>query len=199
MNYQRWLILILVVIGAIALGGEYLLVRWYPGHKQRVADAILRQIPYQNDGLGLRMQVAAGIYDKVQVYAGGTKIYHSGLLGGGPSITITSQPNTSGSSQFSAQYMADLETEGERNQLSGYQFQHVTLSERDAVMIWQYDPRTRSMNVTARIMAPDRLLEAVCNTGTANQGVLTRACDESLRSIQLSGPPSNLPKDSLNE
>ncbi|MGH9328077.1 MAG: hypothetical protein ACRD2B_15515 [Terriglobia bacterium] len=193
---QKWLIVILVIIGVIVLGTETLLVRWYPGHKQRVEAAILRQLPYQNEGLGLQMQIAFGIYGKVQDYAGGVKIYRPGLFGGGPSITISMQPNTSGSAQFSAQYMADLETEGTRNELAGYQFQHLTVNGRDAVLIWDYDSQTQAMNVTARVMAPDRMVQAVCKTGYGHQGVLTRACDESLRSIQLSGPPSSLPTTS---
>jgi len=59
-------------------------------------------------------------------------------------------------------------------------------------MIWQYMPQTQSMQVTARIMAPDRILQAVCDTGNADQAVYTPACDESLKSIVLAGPPSVL-------
>ncbi|HLI35530.1 MAG TPA: hypothetical protein VKW70_10825, partial [Terriglobia bacterium] len=62
MNYQKWLLCILIVGGALALAGEYFLVRWYPGHEQRVADAALKMLPYQNEGLGIQMEVAAGIY-----------------------------------------------------------------------------------------------------------------------------------------
>ncbi|MGH9469310.1 MAG: hypothetical protein ACRD1N_03075 [Terriglobia bacterium] len=194
MSYQKWLVCILVVAGAIALGCEYLLVRWYPGHETRVRASVLRELPYQNGGLGVQMKVAAGIYGKVQDSLGSVKIYRRALLGGGPSITLTSLPNTTGSAQLSPQYLATLETAGVRNQLTGYQFEHLTLNARDAVMIWQYQPGSRSMRVTARIMAPDRVLEAVCSTGSGNQGLYTRACDESLRSIALAGPPSQLPK-----
>jgi hypothetical protein len=200
MNYQKWLLCILVVGGALALAGEYFLVRWYPGHEQRVADAALKMLPYQNEGLGIQMEVAAGIYGKVQVYPGGIRIYRPKLFGGGPSITITSKPNTTSSPQFSAQYLAQLETAGVRNELSSYQFEHLTLSGRDAAMIWQYHPRSRTMEVTAQIMAPDRIVTAVCNTGYGNQAVYTQACDKSLRSIKLLGPPSNLiqPVDEIN-
>lgn len=185
---------ILVVAGAIALTVEFLLVRWYPGHKQRVDAGILRMLPYENNGLGVQMKVASGIYGKVQDSLGSVKIYRPKLFGGGPSITLTSLPNTSGSSQLSPQYLATLQTAGVRNQLIGYQFEHLTLNQRDAVMIWQYQPLSRSTNVTARIMAPERLLEVVCSTGSGDQTLYTRACDESLRSIVLTGPPSQLPK-----
>ncbi len=192
MTYQRTVTYILLVAGAIILGGEYFLVRWYPGHKQRVADAALELLPYQNDGLGIQMKVAAGIYGKVEVYPGGIEIYRPSLFEKGPSITLTTQANTTGFSMFSPQTLADWETAGVQNELSGYDFEHLTINNRDAVMIWQYMPQTQSMQVTARIMAPDRILQAVCDTGNADQAVYTPACDESLKSIVLAGPPSVL-------
>ncbi|HLI30169.1 MAG TPA: hypothetical protein VKV79_03585 [Terriglobia bacterium] len=190
MTHQRTVTYILLIAGAIILGGEYFLVRWYPGHKRRVADAALQLLPYQNDGLGIQMKIAAGIYGKVEVYPGGIKIYRPSLFGKGPSITLTTQANTTGFSTFSPQTLADWETAGTQNELSGYEFEHLTINNRDAAMIWQYMPQTQSMQVTARIMAPDRILQAVCDTGNADQAIYTPACDESLKSIVLTGPPS---------
>jgi len=50
--------------GGIFLGGEYLIVKWYPYYKQHVAEKTLALIPYHNDALGIDMQVAEGIYRK---------------------------------------------------------------------------------------------------------------------------------------
>lgn len=192
MSRQRTVTYILLIAGAIILGGEYLLARWYPGHKQRVADAAQQLLPYQNDGLGIQMKIAAGIYGKVETYPGGIKIYRPSIFAKGPSITLTTKANTTGFSQFSDQTLANWETAGVQNELSGYQFEHLTINQRDAAMIWQYIPQTQSMQVTARIMAPDRILEAVCDTGGADQSVYTPACEQSLKSIVLTGPPSVL-------
>ncbi len=197
MTRQRTVTYILIIAGVIILGSEYLMARWYPSHEQRVADAALQLLPYQNDGLGVQMKIAAGIYGKVDVYPGGIKIYRPSVFEAGPSITLTLQPNETGLSEFSPQTLAQWETAGVQNELSGYQFEHLTINKRDAVMMWQYLPRTQSMLVTARVMAPDRVLEAVCETGSANQAVYTPACNESLKSIVLSGPPSVLTSPSL--
>lgn len=194
MSYQKWATVVIVVAAAIILGIEYLSVRWYPNHKQRTADAALKQLPYQNSGLGIQMQVASGIYGSVRDFAGGVKIYRSHLFDGGPAITITSIPNPNGTSRFSDQLMAEIETKGTREGLLGYQFERLTLNDRDAYIVSQDDLRSHSTNVTAHIMAPDRVIQAVCNTGSKDVDVFTQACNESLNSMKVSGPPSKLPQ-----
>jgi hypothetical protein len=193
MSGQRKVTIIILIAGAILLCGEYFTLRWYPSHKERVQQADLKLLPYQNNSLNLQMQVAAGIYGKVRASGTGIKIYRWRILGAGPSITITSQPNPSNGSQFSPVLLAQLETAGVREGLLGYQFQHMTLDNRDAYLVWQYDPISRSMNVRAQVMAPNRVLNAACNTGSSDLDLYTEACEETLKSIQLSGPPSNLP------
>lgn len=192
---QRKVTIIIVIVGVILLGGEYLAIRWLPGHRERANQALLRQLPYQNNGLGINMRVAAGIYGKVEDQPTDIRIYRPKLFGGGPSITVTSQPNTTSSSQFSPELLAQLETAGVRENLTGYQFEHLTLDQRDAVLISQYDFLQRSLDYTARVMTPERIVQAVCATGSANQDLYSQACDESLRSIQVAGPPSNLPQN----
>ncbi|MGH9434762.1 MAG: hypothetical protein ACRD06_02045 [Terriglobia bacterium] len=194
MSYQKWATVVIVVAAAIILGIEYLAVRWYPRHQQRAADASLTQLPYQNSALGIQMQVASGIYGSVRDFTGGVRIYRSHLFGGGPAITITSTPNPDGTSRFSDQLMAQIETKGTRNGLLGYQFERLTLNGRDAYIVSQYDAGSRSTNVTARILAPDRVIQAVCNTGSKNVDVFSQACNESLNSMKVSGPPSKLPQ-----
>jgi hypothetical protein len=193
---QRKATIIIVIVGAILWGGEYLGIRWLPGHRERSVEAQLKQLPYQNNGLGIKMQVAAAIYGKVKNEPGSIVIYRSKLFGAGPSITITSQPNTTSSSQFSPELLAQIETAGVREKLVGYQFEHLTLDQRDAFLVSQYDNRTRTMDYTAHVMAPDRIVQVVCTPGSANPDLFSQACDESLRSIQVAGPPSNLPQNS---
>jgi hypothetical protein len=191
MNAQRKVTIGIVVIGAALLASEFLFIRWYPGHKERKEQQALSLLTYQNSGMGLQMHIAAVIYGKVRDGASGVTIYRPRILGSGPSITISLKPNTA--SQFTPELLAQLETAGVRQNLLGYQFQHMTLDNRDAILIWQYDVPSRSMNVTAQVLAPDRMIQAVCNTGSSDeQELYTEACNESLKSIDLSGPPSNL-------
>ena len=49
-------ITILIVGGGFA-GGEYLLMKWYPGHQQRVREETLKPRPYHNDLLGIDVQI----------------------------------------------------------------------------------------------------------------------------------------------
>jgi hypothetical protein len=188
---QRKVTIGIVVIGAALLASEFFLIRWYPGHKERKEQQELSLLPYQNSGMGLQMHIASVIYGKVREGSQGITVYRPRLLGRGPSIVISLKPNTS--SQFTPELLAKLETAGVENNLLGYNFQHLTLDNRDAILISQYDVASKSLNITAKVLAPDRMIEAVCNTGSgAEQELYTEACDESLKSIQLSGPPSNL-------
>ena len=83
----------ILVIGGGLIGGEYLLVKWYPGHQQRVNDETLKQRPYHNDSLGIDVQIADGLYGSIQDFPGGVKISRSKFWSIGSSLTITSQPN----------------------------------------------------------------------------------------------------------
>ncbi len=183
---------VLLAAGVIVLGGEFFLVRWYPGHKQRATEAALKLLPYHNDGLGVRMKVAAALYGKVEIYPGGVRIYRPALIESGPSLTLTLEPNTGGESQFSPQTLAAWETSGASKDLSGFEFQHQTINNRDAALIWEYVAQTHAMQLTARIIAPDRILKAVCETGSSNRNLYMRACDETVQTINLTGAPSTL-------
>src|ERR1043165_3014063 len=92
--------LLILVVGGGGLAVEYVLVKWWPVHKQRVEEQTLALLPYRNDGLGIEMQIAAGIYGKVRTFPGGVRIYRPRLIGTGPSISITSQPNPEHSFEF---------------------------------------------------------------------------------------------------
>lgn len=180
----------------MVLGGEFLLARWYPGHHQREVNETLRMQPYSNDAFGIQMQVANGIAGKIEVLPGSLRISHPIFWGQGPSISITSEPNPSSATEFSAQTIAETETEGVRNGLLGFQFDHTQINGRDAMITERYDSVRRWMVVTARIIAPDRIVQAVCTTGGEDQAVYVPACENSVRTIQLAGSPPPPAKES---
>lgn len=178
--------LAILLVGAALLGGEYLLVKWYPAYRQHVADTTLKLLPYRNDGLGIEMQVAAGIYGKVESFLGGIRIYRPELFGTGPSVTITSQPNPDGATAFSPQIMAQWEAMGADQGIPRYEFQRAQINGRDAALIWQL--RGNAMLMTAHIISADHIIQADCTPGVEDETLYLQACDETLHSIKLAGP-----------
>ncbi len=178
--------LAIVIIGGGIVVGEYFLVKWYPQHEQHVRDETLALLPYRNDGLGLEIQVAAGIYGKVADFPGGVRISRSKLWSIGPSLTITSQSNPGQDAEFSPQVLAKWQTQGVMEDIPSYQFEHTKINSRDAVLIWQYKDRVQY--ITARVISPERIVEATCTAGRAGEDLLLQACEESLRTIKVEGP-----------
>ena len=178
--------LAILVIGGAAVGGEVLLVKWWPAHRQRVADETLAPVPYHNDSLGLDMEVAAGIYGKAAPFPGGVKITRSKFLGVGPSLTITAQPNPDKTFDFTPEILAKWQTRGVIEDIPRYSFEHTKINNRDAAMIWQW--KDDMMWVTAHIMSPDRIVQADCTPGKEDEALYLQACEQSLRSIKLAGP-----------
>jgi hypothetical protein len=181
----------ILLVGAGIVVGEFLIVRWYPGHQIAVRQQTLDLVPFKNDGLGIEMQVAKGITEKVEPFSGGVRIYAPRVWGIGPTIKITSQPNPDNSSQFSPQITAVWQTDGVTHDLPRYHFEHTEINHRDAVLIWQY--KDRSMVLTMRVIAPDRIVEAECNAGATDEDLYMLACDESFRTIKVAGPESVIP------
>ena len=91
----------IILIGGTALLAEYVLVKWYPYYEGYNASKVLKALPYQNATLGVDMQVAAGIYGKVDDFPGGVRIYRSRLFSRGPALIITSQSNPNNVEEFS--------------------------------------------------------------------------------------------------
>jgi hypothetical protein len=186
MKTQLWLLLVIVFGGAGALLAECLLVRWYPRHQQRVADEVLTLLPYRNDSLGVEMQVAAGIYGKVDGFPGGVKIYRSKFWSVGPSLTITSQPNPDNAAEFSPQILAKWESQGAIEEIPRYHFERTKINNRDAVLISRLGGRT--MLLTAHVISPERVVEADCNPGLADEDLYMQACQHSVETIRVAGP-----------
>jgi hypothetical protein len=134
------------------------------------------------------MQVAAGINQKVESFPGGVRITAPKFLTAGPSLIITSQPNPDQKAEFTPQELAIWETDGVQHNLWRYDFQHTRINNRDAVLIWQY--KNRAMLLTARVISPAHLVEANCTPGSAEESLYLQACEESLRTIKVAGPPS---------
>jgi hypothetical protein len=143
-------------------------------------------LPYRNDSLGIEMQVAAGLYGKVESFPGGVKILSTKFWSVGPSLTITSQPNPDQNAEFSPEVLARWETRGVNEELPRYHFEHTKINNRDSVLIRQY--KGRAMLLTARVISPDRLIEADCSPGAADEDLYMEACEESLRTIKIAGP-----------
>jgi hypothetical protein len=183
--------LAILVIGGALVGGEYLLVKWYPHHEQRVREWTLNLLPYRNDSLGVDMQVAAGLYGKVEGFPGGVRILRPKFWSIGPSLTVTSQPNPDQNAEFSPQVLANWQTQGVSEELPRYHFEHARIQNRDAVLIRQF--KDRAMLLTARIISPDRIVEANCSPGQADEDLFMEACDETLHTIKVAGPESPPP------
>jgi hypothetical protein len=134
------------------------------------------------------MQVAAGINKKVESFSGGVRIFSPSWWSTGPSLTITKEPNLDQRGEFTPQELAIWETDGVQHKLERYQYEQTRINGRDAVLIWQY--KNYAMLLTTRIISPDRIVEANCTPGNADEGLYTQACDESVRTMKVAGPPS---------
>ena len=165
----------ILLIGGGIVGGEYLLVKWYPKYKEAVKARTLAPTLYKNDEMGIELRVAAGLIEKAEPFPGGVRIFAEKFLATGPSLTITSQPNPDKKSEFTPQELAIWQTDGVQHNIWRYDFQHTRINDRDAVLIWQY--RNHAMLLTARIAALDEAL-------------YLQACEESMRTIKVAGPPS---------
>jgi hypothetical protein len=178
---------VITVIGAGALGGEYVLVKWWPIHQQNVIAAVQNPLPYRNDSLGIdSMQVAAGIYGKVASSPGGVRIYRPKFLGEGPSLTITSQPNPDGADDFSPQLLAEWEASGAIQGIPRYRFEHTQVNGHNAAFVWQLN-RKNQMVLTGHLISPTHILQAECTPGMEDEETYMQACDAALHSIKLSG------------
>ena len=191
MRIQLIVALAIVVVGGGVLGGEYYLTKWYPRHKQKITDETLRPIPYHNEALGIEMQVAAGIYDQVDEFSGGVRISRSILGGATPLLTITSQPNPDHTFEFSPEILAKWQTRGTYENIPQYNFEATKIMNREAALIWQV--KNHTMDLTAHILSPDRIIEAECTPGGADEALYMQACENSLRSIKVAGPEPPAP------
>lgn len=183
---QLTVTLLIVVVGGGILGGEYLLVKWYPRHRQRVVEETLTLLPYRSDALGIEMEVAAGLYGKVEDFAGGVKIRRPKFWSISPALTITSRPNPEGTVEFSPYDLAKWQTQGTYEEIPGYRYGRTKINHRDAVLIWQY--KNHLMVLTARVISPERIIEASCTPGRSDQDLYLEACEKSIRTIKVAGP-----------
>jgi hypothetical protein len=84
--------------------------------------------------------------------------------------------------------LAIWETDGVQHNLPRYHYEEAHINDRDAVLIWQY--KNRAMLLTTRVISPDRIVEANCTPGSADEDLYMQACDESVRTMKVAGPPS---------
>ena len=184
----------ILIVGGGLVGGEYLLVKWYPGHHQRVSEETLKQRAYHDDSLGIDIQIANGLWGNVETFPGGVRIKRSEFWSIGASITITSQPNPDQTWEFSPEVLAKWESRGAVEDLALYHVEHTKINNRDAMLIRQLKGRT--MHLTARIICRERIIEADCSCGGEDEVLYMEACDETLRTIKVAGaepPPPSTP------
>jgi hypothetical protein len=119
-------------------------------------------------------------------FPGGVRITRSEFWSIGPSLTITSQANPGQDFEFSPQVLAKWQTEGVTEDIPSYRFEHTKINNRDTVLIWQY--KDRLQYVTARVISPQRIVEANCTPGRSDEDLFMQACEESLHAIKVAGP-----------
>jgi hypothetical protein len=183
----------ILVLGGVCLGGEYLLVKWYPTHEAHVREEALQLLPYQNDELGIDMKVAAGLYGSIESFAGGVKIMRPLFWSFGPYLRITSENNLDHTTEFSPEQLAKWQTLDTYQSIPRYSFQHLRLNDRDAVITWQF--KDRAMLLTAKILSPNRIIVAECSPGSAEEKLYMEACEDSVHTIKVAGPPSPAPSE----
>jgi hypothetical protein len=189
--------LAILVIGGGIIGGEYYLVKWLPKHRARVQEETLKLLPYQNAALGVEMQVAAGLYGKVEDFPGGVRIWRPKFWSIPPALTITSQPNPDADSEFSPEVLAKWQTQGVYEEIPRYHFEHTKINQRDAVLIWQY--KGRAMVLTARVISPTRIVEISCTPGREDEDLYMHACNESVHTLKVAGPEPPPPPQPILE
>jgi hypothetical protein len=176
----------IIVLGGGILAGEYFLVKWYPRHQQRVKDEALKLLSYRNDSLGIEMQVAAGLYGRVDSFPGGVRVMRPKFMSIPASLTITSQPNPDGTFEFSPQVLARWQTQGTYEDIPRFHFEHTKINHRDAVLIWRY--KDRAMLLTVRVISSERLIEMYCTPGREDEELFMQACEESVHTLKVAGP-----------
>jgi hypothetical protein len=187
----------ILLIGAGVLGGESYLVKWLPKHRARLREETLKLLPYQNASLGVEMEIAAGLYGKVESFPGGVRIWRPKFWSIPPALTITAQPNPDGNFEFSPEVLAKWQTQGVYEEIPRYHFEHTKINNRDAVLIWQY--QNRAMLLTARVISPERIVEVACTPGREDEDLYMQACDESVHTLKLAGPQPPPPPQPIIE
>ncbi len=176
----------ILVVGGGVLAGEYLIVQFYPAYRNRIHAQTLKLLPYRNDSLGIEMKVAAGLYGKVEDFAGGVRIKRPKFWSLEPTLTITSRPNPDGTFEFSPYDLAKWQTQGTYEELPGYRYSRTKINNRDAVLVWQY--KNRAWLVTARLISPERIVEVNCTPGRSDEELYLQACEDSIHTIKVAGP-----------
>jgi hypothetical protein len=194
----QWMLMIaIVVIGGAILGAEYYLVKWLPGHRERLREEVLKPVPYKNDKLGFEAEIAAGLTGKIEEFPGGVRIFKPETMSLGPSVTFTARPNPEGTFEFSPQELARWQTDDIYLEIPRYSFQQVKINNRSAVLIEQF--KDRAMQLTARVMSSERILEMTCTPGQADEALYMQACHQTARSIKVAGPEPPPPPPTVYE
>ena len=187
----------ILLVGAGVLGGESYLMKWLPKHRERVREETLKLLPYQNASLCVEMQIAAGLYGKIESFPGGVRIWQPKFWSIPPALTITSQPNPDATFEFSPEVLAKWQTQGLYEEIPRYHFEHTKINNRDAILIWQF--QNRAMLLTARVISSERIVEVACTPGREDEDIYMQACDESVHTLKVAGPEPPPPPQPILE
>ncbi|MBI4166297.1 MAG: hypothetical protein HY508_11250 [Acidobacteria bacterium] len=194
----QWIVgLSILIIGGAVLGGEYYLVKWMPGHQERVREEVLKPVPYKNENLGIEIQISSGLMGSTEEFAGGVRIAQSKFMGIGPSITITSRPNPDGTHEFDPRELAKWQTDDVYLKIPRYSFRQLEIHNRDAIIIEQF--KNRAMLMTARVISPERIVEINCTGGQEDEKLYLEACEDTARSLKVAGPERPPPPEPIYE
>jgi len=194
----QWLLMIgIVVVGGAFLAGESYLVKWLPGHRERQREATLQPVSYKNEKLGIELQISSGLMNNPEEFSGGVRMSKASTMSIGPSLTITVQPNPDGTFEFTPQALAKWQTDDVYLKIPRYSFQQLKINNRSAVLIQQF--KGRAMQLTARVMSPERIVELTCSPGQEDEALYMRACDETARSLKVAGAEPPAPPEPIYE
>jgi hypothetical protein len=183
----QWIVgLSILAVGAVVMAGEYLFVKWTPGHEERLREQALKPVPYKNETLGIEIQISAGLTGDTEDFAGGVRITRPKFMGIGPSITITSRPNPDATHVFDPHELAKWQTDDVYLKIPRYSFRQLKINNREAVIIEQF--KNRAMLLTARVISPERIIEINCTPGQEEEALYLQACEDTVRSLKVAGP-----------
>jgi hypothetical protein len=82
---------------------------------------------------------------------------------------------------------------GAIEEIPRYHFERTKINNRDAVLVSQF--RERTMLLTAHVISPDRVVEADCTPGLADETLYMEACQRSVATMRVAGTEPPPPKE----
>ena len=175
-----------IIISCIGVGlflTQLLYLKYYSVYQDMRFEALSEEVPYEDFDLGIRMNIADGLYGEIETIPGGVRIRNNRLWRIGPSILISARPNPDRSDKFSPTLIAKWQTRGVYEEIPNYAFAHLRINDRDAVLIRML--QGRSMHMMGRIISEERIVEIDCTPGQEDETTYMKLCDQTIRSVKM--------------